>query len=100
MALEIERMKKALESLAHFALLGLGLGYLIGPFAIPLYLIRELTDWKWMPWPFKGQWPPGNPVKLPSGQKVTPMDRVEDLRWDLIETLSGYAIGQALSIWL
>jgi hypothetical protein len=108
-------MNERLEQTAHFILLGIGLGFVFGPFAVPLYLIRELSGW-WLPWPFKGQWPPGKPFKVVRPAKppsltdlvsyttdfyiseVTQLDRVEDLRRDLIWTLSGFAVGQLLQI--
>jgi hypothetical protein len=109
-------MNKRIESVLHVTLLGWLLGLLIGELAIPLYLIREFTDWK-MPWIFKGQWPPGdigyfnlqerslNMAPLSEDDvPYAPLDRVRDMANDLVETFSGWIIGnlmqKGLILWL
>lgn len=102
------KWQEPLEQIAHFTLLGVALAVLLGPLAILLVLIRELSPWKWMPWPFKGQWPPGAPflavsvlnrtIPATEAPVVTRMDRVEDLRRDLVATLSGTCVGIAIHI--
>ena len=96
-------MKDSIEQVLHFVFLGVLGGALFGPLAIAIPQIRELTKWK-LPWPMKGQWPPGKPfdAESPGGRfvLVTTMDRVEDMRWDLVFTLTGAMIGQSIQIGL
>ena len=83
---------------------------LMGVLPIGLLLwAREWTTW-WMPWPFKGQWPPGETV-IPSrflvgpnneesislesehyGEPHSPLDRVADVGRDSL----GYVIGATI----
>ncbi len=66
-------------------------------FAFPAVLLwaREWTRVR-LPWPFKGQWPPGDPFNVVKADgwngKVTQLDRVADIGRDTL----GYAIGQDL----
>ena len=105
-------MKDNIEQVLHFLLLGILPGVVFGPSAIAVPLIRELTRWK-LPWPMKGQWPPGDTIDVedridpkffvagrPMTSKYQPLDRVEDLRWDLVFTFCGVAVGQAIQIGL
>jgi len=88
------KTKEALEQwLGHLLGLGFVMTVLIGPLSIVVLIIRELTDWP-LPWIFKGQWPPGDPF-MDKGRfgYITQMDRVEDLRKDLIFTLVGIVLG-------
>ena len=63
--------------------------------------VREWTEVK-LPWPMKGQWPPGDPVLARidlSSQPfeetmLTELDRVSDIGRDEF----GYAIGQAIQL--
>ena len=96
------RFKDRIEQALHFILLGVALAYLCPPLAIAVYLIREFSDWK-LPWPLKGQWPPGQPYTPPNlyssgGKRVTQLERVEDLRRDSIYTLAGVAIGTTTAL--
>ena len=93
------------EQVAHFTLLGVALTVLSPFVSIPVLIIREFTDWK-LPWVFKGQWGPGNvaffgdPIKrnaLP--EAWVPLDRVEDLRLDVVVTLAGILVGLPLHAW-
>jgi len=78
------------EQIAHFALLGAVPAYFSVELAIAVLCVRELSGWRWLPWPIRGQWPP----------KDYRPDRVEDLRLDVIVTLAGMAAGHALSrVW-
>jgi hypothetical protein len=86
--------KNKLEQILHFLFLGILPGMIFGPLAIAIPLIRELTTWS-LPWPMKGQWPPGKPV-----DGKTQMDRVNDMRWDLVFTFAGIGVGQAIQIGL
>ena len=105
------------EQVAHFTLLGVLLTVLSPFVSIPVLIIREFTDWP-LPWVFKGQFPPGTPVWLTSnkgppahyvGYEVNPgelgfgpyapMDRVEDLRLDVVVTLAGILVGLPLHAW-
>ena len=93
---------EALEQwLGHFIALGVVLSLLLGPVAVIVFLLREFTKVP-LPWIFKGQWPPGDPLLArldgpPFDEELlTQMDRVEDLRWDSIFTLSGIAVGLTL----
>jgi hypothetical protein len=123
-----------LESAAHVVLLGGVLGFVLGELAIPLYLIREFTSWR-LPWPMKGQWPPGDPLilsedlldrgvyldhvaryrdapvgppprtsRLAPAKWYAPLDRVRDMANDLVETLSGWIVGnlaqKGMILWL
>jgi hypothetical protein len=106
-------MKDNLEQILHFLFLGILPGMIFGPLAIAIPLIRELTTWS-LPWPMKGQWPPGDTVHLrlnagpplhyvgygEEGEPYAPMDRVEDMRWDLVFTFAGIGVGQAIQIGL
>ena len=105
-------MKDDIEQVLHFLLLGILPGVVFGPLAIAVPLIRELTDWDLF-WPMKGQWPPGDTIDVedridpkffvggrPMTSKYQPLDRVEDLRRDLIWTLSGVGLGAAIQIGL
>jgi hypothetical protein len=76
------------EQVLHFSLIGLLPTAILGPVGISYSMWRE----------FKKQWPPGKPYYSldDDGVKevvVTQMDRVEDLRRDLIFTLSGCIVG-------
>ena len=95
---------KAMEALeqwgGHLILLGIGLATIHPALSIGVYLIREFTEWK-LPWPMKGQWPPGDPFYSldDAGDKeiiVTQMSNVEDIRTDSIFTLIGTIVGGVL----
>ena len=88
--------RKWVEDLGH-----IGLGIL--PIDLLLW-IREWTDWK-LPWPFKGQWPPGDPVWYgtdlnprtglnTAGEEFAPLDRVADMGRDTL----GYDIGRTIRL--
>lgn len=82
----------------HFILLGVVLATIHPALSIGIYVIREFTDWK-LPWPMKGQWPPGRPHNvyiLGRLQLVTQMRSVEDLRRDSLFTLIGTIVGSVL----
>lgn len=104
--------------LGHFIGLGIVLGFLIGPAAIIVNIVRELTAVKIFGWKF-GQWPPGHPMWLYWSSQgktadnsigrwstraslesekmlVNPLDRVEDTAKDLKFALTGCAIGIAI----
>jgi len=103
------KSKEALEQWGgHFTGLGIIVGALFGELAIVGFVIREFTDWK-LPWPYKGQWPPGDPYYALDdlGEReivALPADRVEDLRKDAIFTCSGIVVGllirDAIALWL
>ncbi len=90
--------------LGHFLALGILGGLLFGPFNIGLLLVRAFSGWKWVPWPYKGQRPPGDPMNVDwdekrSGRRESvylPSSRVEDLHTDLIFQFAGHAVGQAI----
>ena len=98
------------EQVAHFTLLGVGLTVLSPFVSIPVLIIREFTDWP-LPWVFKGQWPPGRTVYIYGAAGVRtiplnnhdvphqPLDRVEDLRLDVVVTLAGILVGLPLHAW-
>jgi hypothetical protein len=99
--------KNIFEQFLHFTLLGMVPAYFSIEAAIVLLCVRELSGWRWLPWPIRGQWPPGDPDQYfnPLTQEFedewsTQMDRVEDLRVDLIFTQAGMIAGHALSrVW-
>ena len=76
--------EKWYEDLAHVLLGVLPIGLLLWA--------REWTDWR-MPWPFRGQWPPGVPIHriVPrySDRFFAPLSRVADSARDEL----GYRIG-------
>ena len=91
------KSEDVLDQVGHFLGLGVLMGALFGELAIVGYMVREFTKWK-LPWPWDGQWPPGNPfVGLDdAGEReelVTPMRNVEDLRRDSLFTLGGIIVG-------
>lgn len=106
------RLHEAVEQwLGHFVVLGLVLGYLLGPLAPAAYLVRELTKLKIGRWKI-GQWPPGDLVwigdqrnqkgELLPAQWHTQLARVLDMRKDLIFTFAGYELAQLareITIW-
>jgi len=82
--------EKWYEDLGHIVL-----GFL--PIDLLLW-VREFTRAK-LPWPFKGQYPPGWPFNYGPEirqYQVTQMSSVEDLARDQL----GYAIGQQLRVCL
>jgi hypothetical protein len=115
--------KNKLEQILHFLFLGILPGMIFGPLAISIPLIRELTRWS-LPWPMKGQWPPGDTAHIEQsrstygyrkawkpedqsnldgtnwGEPYQPLDRVNDMRWDLVFTFAGIGVGQAIQIGL
>ena len=47
----------------HFVALGIVCGWVLGPFALFIYMQQEFGTLKlW--WPLKGQYPPGKPIRL------------------------------------
>ena len=100
------------EQPAHFFMFSIPC-IAIGPLWILFLIYRELTKAKIGKWKL-GQWPPGKPYlavsvyqrRQPVDQAVlmTQMDRVEDLRLDLIVSLAGCIVGtlvhEGLIVWL
>lgn len=94
---------KVVDQILHVVVFG-AIAYFspaFSAFAIGCY---ELAGWHWDVGPITiGQWPPGKPFDTSWGSgveyregSVTQMDRVEDLRLDLIFELLGLAIGSLL----
>ena len=90
------------EQAAHLIFSAL-FAYLIGPLTLPFILIREYSKWRWLPFPIKGQWPPGKPFEwLPEfgfdTTLVTSMKNVEDKRRDMLFQIGGYSVGQTVQL--
>ncbi len=102
-----DKHKGWIDQLLHVVVFG-AIATLHPALAIFAVLAYELADWHWEVGPITiGQWPPGDPytitrfdVEVGHDEQVTQMDRVNDLRLDLIFEFLGVLIGGGLHAWI
>jgi len=97
-----KRHKQLIDQTLHVIVFG-GAAILLGAgLAIGWLIVYELTPLHWRIGPLTiGQWPPGRPLPLPkTGRMIVQMDRVEDLRTDLLFSLAAIAVGDAIHAWI
>lgn len=106
-------MRQILEQFLHFIVFG-AIAYFSVEVSIAGLAFRELSriGRGWLPKVIRGQWPPGDPDQLITGHlypgdgeetrrivvshPLTQMDRVEDLRLDLVVSLAGVVGGSVV----
>ena len=110
-----KRHRAWIDQTLHVLVFG-GASILLGAgLAIGWLIVYELTPLHWRIGPLTiGQWPPGKPrfvmaeaefagdrmTRFREPEWVTQMDRVEDLRTDLLFSLSAIAIGDMIHAFL